>query len=202
MQRPLRVLLDVNIWLGNLIAYDRGHVGTANQELVSKLSRGEWRTSVRQSQLVASFELLDTLERVLRRLNAPEYKIRAYVDAIPDIMRFGPEELDPYLLLAGRDQLAMHDREDAGILATAFASGTDLLITDNLDDFVTKDSVVLDTQKSAVTRHRQLFAIRHQRDGVDLIVAHPFDVLGWLRHDLDFEPEKLWQSIARMAGAI
>jgi len=41
------------------------------------------------------------------------------VRTIIDLMKSGPEYLDPYLTISGRDQLCMHDTGDAGVLATA-----------------------------------------------------------------------------------
>lgn len=194
MNRPLRVLLDVNIWVGNLIATEKGRSGTANQELVSALTRGVWGNSS-ESQLIVSFEMMDTLERVLDIRGFASDKVRSYVDLIPELMRFGPEEIDPYLVLAGRDQIAIHDREDSGVLATAIAASADLLVTDNLEDFQTNDTTRIDTRWSD-TENRQLFAAYLNNGTTELIVAHPFDVVGWIRDGLDFEPGNLWHHIS------
>jgi predicted nucleic acid-binding protein len=199
MDRPLRVMLDINVWLANLIAFDKGHKGTASQELVSRVSHGIWGSHPTESQLVISFEMMDTLERVLKRRGYSEEQVRAYVDPVPNFMRYGPEEIDPYLLLVGRDQLAIHDREDAGVLATAIAARVDLLVTDNLDDFLTNDTTRLDTRWSK-SENRQLFAAYLQAPDTELVVAHPFDVMEWLRKDIDFEPRELWQSITSSYG--
>ena len=81
----------------------------------------------------------------------------------------------------------MHDREDAGVLATAIAAKADLLVTNNLSDFRTKGSETIRTksiQSKGVAR--QLFSVIHQRaDGVSIVVAHPIDVAGWWRNGLD-----------------
>lgn len=195
MERPLRVLLDINVWVGNLIATEKGRHGTANQELVSMVSRGFWGSSSSESQLIVSFEMMDTLERVLDRKGYASEKVRSYVDPIPDFMRYGPEEIDPYLLLAGRDQIAIHDREDSGVLATAIAAKVDLLVTDNLEDFETNDTVKVDTRWSAA-ENRQLFSAYLNTGSRELVIAHPFDVMDWIRQDIDFEPGKLWSHIS------
>jgi hypothetical protein len=195
MDRPLRVLLDVNVWVGNLIATEKGRHGTANQELVSMVSRGVWGSGSNESQLIVSFEMMDTLERVLDRRGFTSDKVRSYIDPIPDFMRYGPEEIDPYLLLAGRDQIAIHDREDSGVLATAIAARADLLITDNLEDFGTNDTVKIDTHWST-SENRQLFATYLGTGDIELVIAHPFDVMRWIREDVDFEPGKLWNHIS------
>lgn len=197
---PLRVLLDVNVWIANLIASDKGRQGTAAQQLVSMIARGEWGTDGRSVQLVVSIEMLATLDSVMRRRGASPRKAEAYANAVMDIMKYGPEGLDPYLLLGGREQFAMTDIEDAGVLAAAFASKTDLLVTDNLNDFEIKDCTGLDTRAIETSSgRRQLRAMRHRRGAIDVIVAHPFDVMDWLRRGFDFEPAKLWDDVSASA---
>ena len=91
----------------------------------------------------------------------------------------------------------MADIEDAGVLATAFASRATLLVTDNLKDFQTKESLRVDTRiVKASSGLRQLHALRHQRSDVDVIVAHPLDVMAWLEQRLNFEPDALWNQIS------
>jgi predicted nucleic acid-binding protein len=193
---PLRVLLDVNVWIANLIAADKGRHDTAVRKLVSMIVSGEWGAGKRPAQLVVSVEMLETIELVLRRRGASGRKAAAYANAISDIMKFGPEALDPYLLIGGREQFAMADREDAAILATAFASRADLLVTDNLSDFETRECDAVDTRTiEAATNRRQLYALKHRRGAIDVIVAHPFDVMDWLRLGYDFTPSTLWRTI-------
>ena len=161
------------------------------------VAQGRWGDQERQAQLVVSIEMLDTLERVLRRQGASSESSDAYIEAIKGIMKLGPDGLDPYLLLGGREQFAMADVEDAGVLAAAFASRTTLLVTDNLQDFQTRDALRVDTRiVKAFSGSRQLYAIRHRRPDVDVIVAHPLDVMSWLTQRLDFEPAALWDQIS------
>ncbi len=94
MDRPVRVLLDVNIFVGNLMAHDLGHEGTATQTLVSMVSGQQWGLADR-AQLIISFEMIETLETVLHRLKYPGDRIKAYTESIVDIARYGPDELDP-----------------------------------------------------------------------------------------------------------
>lgn len=197
MSAPLRVLLDVNIWVANLMAISRGRRGTTAQRIVSMIADGRWGNGGREVQLVVSLDMLDTLERVLERLGASPADAQAYAEAVQDIMKHGPEELDPYLLLGGREQFAMIDVEDAGVLATAFAARADLVVTDNLKDFRTKESIGIDTRVVATSAgSRQLHALRHCRADVDLVVAHPLDVMSWLEQRIDFEPGSLWGRIS------
>lgn len=198
MDRPVRVLLDVNVWVGNIMAYDRGHKGTATQTLVSMVSSQKWGMDDR-AQLVISFEMIETLETVLRRRQFTEDRIKAYTGSIIDIMKYGPDALDPYLILGGEERFAMSDVEDAGVLATAFAAGADILVTDNLGDFVTKDASVVDTQMVSTTSSGQriLQALRYEIGRADLIIAHPFDVMQWMRLGYDFTPRALWDAILK-----
>lgn len=194
MSAPLRVLLDVNIWVANLMARRRG---TTAQRIVSMIANGRWGDGGREVQLVVSLDMLDTLEQVLERLEASSVNAQAYSEAVRDIMKHGPEELDPYLLLGGREQFAIADVEDAGVLATAFAARAHLVVTDNLKDFRTKESLRVDTRIVATSAGpRQLHALRHRRADVDLIVAHPLDVMSWLERRIDFEPASLWRQIS------
>ncbi|MDY6962863.1 MAG: PIN domain-containing protein [Pseudomonadota bacterium] len=198
MDRPVRVLLDVNVFVGNIMARDRGHKGTATQTLVSMVSSQKWGIDDR-AQLVISFEMIETLETVLRRLQFTEDRIKAYTGSIIDIMKYGPDSLDPYLILGGQERFAMSDVEDAGVLATAFGAEADILVTDNLMDFATKDASVVDTQVVTTTSsgRRTLQALRYEIGRADLIVAHPFDVMQWLRLGYDFRPGTLWNAIQR-----
>ena len=197
MNTPLRILLDVNVWVANLMAAAKGRQGTTAQRIVSIVTSGRWGDEERKAQLVISIEMLETLEHVLKRQGASSDSSGAYIEAIKGIMKYGPDELDPYLLLGGREQFAMADVEDAGVLATAFASRTTLLVTDNLKDFQTKESLRVDTRiVKASSGARQLHALRHQRSDVDLIVAHPLDVMALLERRLNFEPDALWNHIS------
>ncbi len=188
--RALRVCLDVNVWIAFLIARSSGRDGTAAASLVDGVSRG--KIGGIPIQLVLSHELLDTLARVLTRQGFGREPIDRVTMSVTNLGLTGPERLDPALLLAGRDQLAMHDREDAGILATCLAARANLLVTDNLRDFVTNDSERIETRtvRYADGNARKLFALVHGRnDGVTLVVMHPLDAIEWLqsgvRPDLD-----------------
>lgn len=198
MDRPVRVVLDVNIFVGNIIAHDRGHTGTATQTLVSMVSSQKWGMTDR-AQLVISFEMIETLETVLRRLQFSEDHIQAYSGSLIDIMKYGPDGLDPYLILGGEERFAMSDIEDAGVLATAFGARADILVTDNLRDFTSKDASVIDTQvvDTRSAGKRTLQALRYEIAPADLIVAHPFDVMHWMRLGYDFTPGILWSTLQR-----
>lgn len=200
MDRPLRVLLDVNIFVASIMAHDRGHQGTAAQTLVSMVAAQRWGVADR-AQLVVSFEMIDTLETVLRGLEFRGDRIASYCAAIVDIMKYGPDALDPYLVLGGEERFAISDAEDAGVLATAFAARADILVTGNLKDFISKDASATQTQViDTASGRRTLQALRYEIGHADLIVAHPFDVMDWIRLGYDFAPAALWDSIRKPAG--
>ena len=186
----LRLCLDANVWVAFLFGEAHGRSRTAAAQLVAAVrSRAFGHHPL---QLVLSHELLDTIERVLLRLGVDAPAAADFRNGLTALTRKGPEQLDPHLLVSGRDQLAMVDREDAGVLAMCFAARADLLVTDNLKDFETNDSRRIDTQivqyRSGNTR--RLYAILHERaDGAKFVVLHPFDAVDWLKRDIPPTPE-------------
>ena len=149
--------------------------------LVDLIDRGD--SDGMKLQLFLSWELIDTIRRVLIRLGVETLLVSSFIAGIEGLMRAGPERLEPPLFLSGRDQLPMHDCEDAGVLGACFASDVELLITDNLVDFVTAGADRYDTQivKRRDGSERQLFVLIHEPIGhAPLVVMHPIDAIGWL----------------------
>ena len=179
--RPLRICLDINVWVSAALATQNGRTRSAALAMKNWIVTG--KLLGRPVQLVMGVEMIDTLTEVLLRVGIPSRPAAAFGARLIELMKSGPEALDPLLLLSGRDQIAMHDREDAGVLATAIAARVDLLVTDNLTDFVTNDSVSFNTRVvKPAAGERQLLTILHeQQDGVALVVAHPLDVREWVR---------------------
>jgi predicted nucleic acid-binding protein len=193
---PLRVVLDVNIWVANALATARGRQGSAVRKIVAAVTSGRWADNGRPVQLVISHQMLDTLALVLERLGSSVEVTDEYADAVKAIMKFGPEELDPHLLLGGRERFALTDLEDAGVLATAFAASATLLVTDNLKDFETGDALRANTSVvKSTSGSRQLYALRYQVADVDLVIAHPFDVIAWLDERVELDSDALWSQI-------
>jgi hypothetical protein len=46
---------------------------------------------------------------------------------------------------------------------------------------------------------RTLQVLRYEIGTSDLIIAHPFDVVRWIRSGYDFTPAKLWSMIQSLA---
>jgi predicted nucleic acid-binding protein len=137
-QKALRVSLDVNIWVAHQLAVRSGCAGGAATELVNIVLAMECEAG--PIQLVMSREMIATLEDVLTRLNFDSQSISDFSASLILLMRSGPEAFDPYLLPESGRHLPMKDEEDAGVLASAIAARIDLLVTNNLDDFQTKDA--------------------------------------------------------------
>lgn len=179
--KALRICIDVNVWVAFLMAIQNGRKETSAQSIVA-VAR-EMKFGDRPVQLIISLEMSDTLERVLTRVGFSTARSHDFASSVIDLMKAGPEELDPHLLISGRDQLGMHDREDAGVLATAIAAKADLIVTDNLKDFKTNDSETIETRtvRSGKVQRRLFCVIVERADGVSVVVAHPVDVVDWLR---------------------
>lgn len=189
------VSLDVNVFVADLLSRRRNRPETLPSRLVRAVREGRFGDI--PLQLMLSQEMLGTLERVLVRLDVEPDEASDFVESVAEIMRSGPAPTEPYLLVAGRDQLTAKDREDSGVLASAILIRADLLVTDNLDDFRTKDSEIVPT-RSVPTRDggtRDLYAILFERaDGVALVIGHPLDVADWLAAGLRPTPETIRQT--------
>lgn len=180
--RPIRICLDVNVWVAHLLALSNRRQGTVASTLVNIV--GAMSCPAGAVQLVMGWRTLATLEAVLERLGFPPSEVSDFGNALVALMKVGPEGFDPHLIAEGGGHLPLRDEEDAGVLASAIAARTDLLVTDNLKDFVFEDGDVVETRTVASRGKpdRQLFAVIYERnDGVSLVVAHPIDVLEWLR---------------------
>ena len=188
----LRICLDVNVWIAYLLALQHGRTSTAPIRLIAMVQA--FAAGDIPLQLTVSQEMLGTLETVLKRQGLPDRLAEEFPRVVDGLMRAGPEKLHPAVLTTGRDQLAMTDREDAGVLAFCIADRVDLLVTDNLVDFTTNDSQRRDTQRVRRSNGttRQLFTLFHERaDGISLVVAHPIDAAIWLETGVSPTPASL-----------
>lgn len=192
----LRICLDANVWVASFIAHKTEAVHPRSAAIKIVRAIFDMHVGGLSLQLVASHELIDTVTRVIIRLGHSQSAAEEFGASIIGLIEAGPLQLDPTLLVAGRDQLAMHDREDARVLAACFASQAALLVTDNLVDFETKDSERIDTQRVSYRNGgtRQLFALIHRRsNGGALVVMHPIDAANWLVNGRSPEPEDIKQ---------
>ena len=177
--RPVRILLDVNILISDVLSRAAGKNGTTSQKLVDAMLSGV--LGGQAVQLVISIAMLDTFRDVLLRLGGKQDAVEAAAAALLDLTRNGPDGLDPYLLLDSSDvPFQLSDKEDAAVIATAFAGRADILVTDNLSDFESKDCKTFSTSKARHSdgRLRQLSVQFHRApSGHKLVVVHPLDLL-------------------------
>jgi predicted nucleic acid-binding protein len=184
----IRLCLDVNVVIAHALTLAGARPGGSATELVEIAS--EMRCPAGPVQLVMSWEMVATLERVLLRLGIKSDDALSLPNLLVKLMRVGPDPVDPYLVPGGGRALPMRDLEDAGILASAIAARVDLLVTNNLDDFVIKDGVRVDTRSiHRGGKRRQLYALCYERnDGVAIVIAHPIDAAEWLRSGIRPSP--------------
>lgn len=175
----IRLLLDINILVSDVLSRARGRQSTASQKLVDAALAGKLGGTA--IQLVVSVPMLDKFQDVLLRLGAELSDAEAARLALIDLARSGPDALDPYLLLDRSDvSFPLVDLEDAGVLATAFAARADLLITDNLSDFTAAGGTITNTSRARHSdgRMRQLTRqVFRSPSGHRLTILHPLDVL-------------------------
>ena len=191
-RKAWRVVIDVNLLVSSVKALHAGRRGTISQRAVDYAATGE--SNGRPFQLVTSFAMTDTLQSVLLRSIGDQGLVEEAVNAWIDMMKFGPERLDPLLVLGGTPNLSLKDREDGGVLATALASGADFLVTDNLKDFRSRDCEVFETSvlKSADGRVRRLVCQLHATpSGASLLIVHPADFVQWIEKRFDMSPASI-----------
>jgi predicted nucleic acid-binding protein len=179
MPRAVRLLLDINILVSDMLSRARGRRGTASQKLVDAVLAGKLgETAI---QLVVSVPMLDRFQDVLLRLGAEATDAEAARLALIDLVRSGPDALDPYLLLDRSEaSFPLADEEDAGVLATAFAARAHLLVTDNLGDFIAAGGAITNTSMARHSdgRTRQLTQqILRSPSDHRLTIMHPLDLL-------------------------
>jgi hypothetical protein len=177
--RPLRICLDLNVFVAALLATERGRRDTAAQSLVESVRRGD--SALGPMQLVVSWGMLNRLGKVLEReFRVPRDRTDLYLQAIAAYAALGPERLDPLLTLGGTGIIAMRDEEDRHVLETAAAGGAGLVVTSNLGDFAIRDTEILEADR----------VLEYPGPRGRLVIAHPFRVAEWLRQGRISLPER------------
>jgi hypothetical protein len=198
---PLRVVLDVNVFVRLVKAKRELRTGTAAQRIFSALETG--RMCGRPAQTVASHRMIDTLSEVLNRLSVPAKQAEEFSRAVIDAMKAGPEELDPYLVLGGTPDLTLRDAEDGGVLATAFGARAHLLVTDNLTDFAPQACETYETTKIRLRDGSERILTCHILDrpgGHEIVVVHPIDFAWWISEPFDPTPKNVRDRFSRQAN--
>lgn len=166
----LRLCLDLNIWVADLLAHARGRRGTAAQTLVDLVRDGT--CSLGPTQLVISWGMLDRLGEVLiREFSVPHADVTNLLRSIATIAQRGPSGVAPYVLLGGTGVMPLRDTEDRAVLETALVARADVLITSKFRDFVDRRARVITRNTAAIVEHA----------GGRVVVAVPSQMLAWLR---------------------
>jgi hypothetical protein len=189
---PLRVVLDVNVYVRLVKARRERRTETAAQRIFSALEVG--RLCGRPAQIVASHRMMDTLSDVIRRLSVPTELAEEFGNAVIDAMKAGPEELDPHLILGGTPDLTLRDAEDGGVLATAFGARAHVLVTDNLSDFMPTRCESWETTKIQFPDGFERTLTCHllsRPDGLEIVVVHPIDFARWIGELFDPTPKNV-----------
>lgn len=190
--RVFTIVPDVNVLVSAQNANRAGRTSTISQRILGHLTAGH--VNGIPVQVAVSFKMIDTFRTVLQRNGVDAAAVDAVAQALVSIMRYGPRELDPYVVFGGTPDPALRDVEDGGVLATAYAARADLLITDNLADFVTPDCESWNTSVAMTPAgtHRQLSCQVHTRpDGQTLMVVHPVDFIHWIDRRFEISPVSL-----------
>jgi hypothetical protein len=167
--RPLRVCLDLNVFVAALLAAERGRRDTAAQVLVDSIRRGE--SALGPMQLVISWGMLNRLRKVLERdLRIAPERVGLYVQAIIGYAELGPEQLDPVLTLGGTGVIPLPDEEDRHVLETASAGGAGVVVTSNLGDLAIRGTQVLEADR----------VLEYPVPKGRIVIAHPFRAAEWL----------------------
>jgi predicted nucleic acid-binding protein len=198
---PLRIVLDVNVFVRLVKAKREQRSGTAAQRIFSALESG--RMCGRPAQIVASHRMMDTLSDVLRRLSVPADLADEFSRAVIDVMKAGPEELDPHLILGGTPDLMLRDTEDGGVLATAFGARAHVLVTDNLIDFMPTGCESYETTRIRLPDGHERTLTCHilsRPDGLEIVVAHPIDFATWISEMFDPTPKNVRDRLSKPAN--
>lgn len=168
--RPLRLCLDLNVFVADLLARLAGRDDTAVRLLVECATRTT--TPLGPVQLIVSIGMLNRLRSVLQTgLDVSSGTTEAYTRALTACARYGPSRRSPLLVLGGTGVLPMPDREDAHVLETAIAGRADLLVTADMADFTFPGVTVFEEDR----------VLRFRRADHDVVIAHPFRAARWVR---------------------
>jgi len=175
----LRVVLDVNVWVNSYLCLSKGRQGSAAQRLVRGAFDGHCRLG--PIQPIISHVMLDTLQSVLVRVGLPDALAEAARDAVEASAVGGAFQEAPYVVLGGGVQPIL-DAEDGGVLDTAIAGNADLLVTNNMKDFMPGPRGDID---AALVRNDQkgnadVLMFKHGKSRHGLVIASVFAAKAWL----------------------
>lgn len=175
----LRVVLDVNVWVNHYLALSKGRQGSNAQLLVGGAFAGYCRLG--PVQPVISHAMLDTLQEVLIRIGLPENSANMARDAVEGAAIEGVLGQAPYAVLGGQVQPLL-DTEDGGVLDVAVAAEADLLVTNNLRDFMPgpRSDIDADVIRRDLSGQADILLMRHPRTPSGLVITNVFAAKAWL----------------------
>lgn len=171
--RPLRVCLDLNVWVANLLARERGRRGTAARTCVLAVRDGQTMLGDMHVvvHLVVSWGMLTRLRAVLEHKLARSPEVtEAYLAQIAAFAHVGAPGA-PLVVLGGTGAMPVRDAEDVHVVDVAIAGRADVIVTANFADFVSYRTEVVRAGRVAVIEHA----------GGRVVVAHPAEFAGWVR---------------------
>lgn len=125
--------------------------------------------------------MLDTLQGVLMSLGLPDAMADAARNAVEASATGGVLRRSPYVVLGGGVQ-PVRDSEDGGVLDTAIAGNSDLLVTNNIKDFLPGGRTDIDAEMVRVDArgNADVLVFRHGRLPRGLVIASVFAAKAWL----------------------
>lgn len=192
----LRLVLDVNVWVNHYLSLSRGREGSAAQQLVNIAFNGHCRLG--PVQPIISHAMLDTLQEVLVGINLPERFAEAARNAVEASATGGMVGEAPVAVLGGGVQPLL-DLEDQAVLDTAVAAGSDLLVTNNMEDFTPgpRAGIHADVMRRNPEGQPDTLLFKHPRLRHGLIIASVFAARSWLYHGEPPPPGVLGQFLPR-----
>lgn len=119
---------------------------------------------------MVSWGMLNRLQKVLEMdLKATREEADAFIATIAQYAYLGHHATGPALTLGGVGLLPLSDAEDAHVLDTAIAGGSDILTTANFKDFKPRHVEILTPDRLARFTHPK----------GSLLIAHPYTVREW-----------------------
>ncbi|GJG85712.1 PIN domain-containing protein [Gemmatimonadetes bacterium T265] len=165
----LRICLDLNVYVSDLLATRRGRRGTAVQACVAAVRRGS--SDLGDLRLVVSWGMLTRLRDVLEgKLALPRGEVERYLGVVARASGVGTPGA-PLVVLGGTGAMPVRDAEDAHVVDVAIAGRADVIVTGNFADFVSYRTEVVRPDRVAVIAHA----------AGRLVVAHPAEFAGWVR---------------------
>jgi hypothetical protein len=194
--RVLRLALDINVLVADVLSRGKGRRGAASTMLVDAVRDGT--CSAGPVQLVTSLPIIENFASVLRRhfgYTASEAAEKAWL--LEQYTMEGPMPDHPYLTVgagyipfeteielrqaveafankADAGKLFNEVRDDRYVLETALAGRADILITANIDDFVRGPALQLERDD----------VVLYPFAGRTLVIATPAFTAYWLRQGI------------------